>query len=281
MKEPPRRYASAAAFRVALETRLKAISKAEGIDLQRLRRQVSFDRLLARLFAEKNAPWLLKGGYAMELRLRTARTTKDIDISLPAQVIDVFDVVKLVQQSARIELADFFTFVIGESQLDLNAAPQGGARFPVVASIAGRVFTKFHLDVGIGDAVVQPTELIKGRNWLDFAGIPPAMLTAISKEQQFAEKLHAYTLPRHDSSNSRVKDLVDMVLLARLRTMDKSLLQQAISATFSLRGTHPVPADLPEPPAFWTAPFLLLARECQLELTLSDALQILTEYVSI
>ena len=127
MKEPPRRYASAAAFRVALETRLKAISKAEGIDLQRLRRQVSFDRLLARLFAEKNAPWLLKGGYAMELRLRTARATKDIDISLPAQVIDVFDVVKLVQQSARIELADFFTFVIGESQLDLNAAPQGGA----------------------------------------------------------------------------------------------------------------------------------------------------------
>jgi Nucleotidyl transferase AbiEii toxin, Type IV TA system len=112
VKEPPRRYASAAAFRVALETRLKAISKAEGIDLQRLRRQVSFDRLLARLFAEKNAPWLLKGGYAMELRLRTARTTKDIDISLPAQVVDVFDgdVVKLVQQSARIELADFFYF---------------------------------------------------------------------------------------------------------------------------------------------------------------------------
>jgi len=80
--------------------------------------------------------------------------------------------------------------------LDLNAAPQGEARYPVVASIAGRVFTKFHLDVGIGDAVAHPTELIKGRNWLDFAGLPPAMLMAISKEQQFAEKLHAYTLPR-------------------------------------------------------------------------------------
>ena len=283
MKEPPRQYASAAAFRVALETRLKAISTTEGIDLQRLRRQVSFDRLLARFFAEKNAPWLLKGGYAMELRLRTARTTKDIDISLPAEMVDAFDggVVKRVQQSARIALADFFTFVIGESQLDLNAAPQGGARYPVVASIAGRVFTKFHLDVGIGDAVVQPTELIKGRNWLDFAGIPAAMLMAISKEQQFAEKLHGYTLPRHDSSNSRVKDLVDMVLLARLRTMDKSLLQQAISATFSLRGTHPIPASLPAPPTFWTVPFLVLARECQLELTLSDALQILTECVSV
>jgi predicted nucleotidyltransferase component of viral defense system len=268
---------------VALETRLKATSTAEGIDLQRLRRQVSFDRLLARFFAEKNVPWLLKGGYAMELRLRTARTTKDIDISLPAEAVVAFDgdILKRVQQSARIELADFFTFVIGESQLDLNAAPQGGARYPVVASIAGRVFTKFHLDVGIGDVVVQPTEMIEGRNWLAFAGINPAMLIAISKEQQFAEKLHAYTLPRHDSSNSRVKDLVDMVLLTRMGTMDKSLLQQAISATFRLRGTHPVPANLPEPPAFWTAAFLVLARECQLELTLSDALQILTEHVSV
>jgi Nucleotidyl transferase AbiEii toxin, Type IV TA system len=283
VNELPRQYASAGAFRVALETRLKAISTAEGIDLQRLRRQVSFDRLLARFFAEKNAPWLLKGGYAMELRLRTARTTKDIDISLPAEIVDAShgDVVQRVQQSARIELADFFTFVIGESQLDLNAAPQGGARYPVVASIAGRVFTKFHLDVGIGDAVVQPTELLKGRNWLDFAGIPPAMLMAISIEQQFAEKLHAYTLPRRDSSNSRVKDLVDMVLLARLRTMDKAILQRAISATFSLRGTHPIPANLPAPPASWTVPFLVLARECQLELTLPDALQILTANVSL
>ena len=140
---------------------------------------------------------------------------------------------------------------------------------------------KFHLDVGIGDAVVQPTEMIEGRNWLDFAGIPAATLMAISKEQQFAEKLHAYTLPRRGSSNSRVKDLVDMVLLARLRTMDKSLLQQAISATFSLRGTHPIPGNLPAPPAFWTVPFLVLARECQLELTLCDAPQILTECVSL
>jgi len=72
----PRKYATAAAFRVALETRLKSIAVTEGVDLQRLRRQVSFDRLLGRFFAERNAPWLLKGGYAMELRLRTARTNQ-------------------------------------------------------------------------------------------------------------------------------------------------------------------------------------------------------------
>src|ERR1700757_2671131 len=29
-----------------------------------------------------NYPWVLKGGYAMELRIRSARTTKDIDLTL-------------------------------------------------------------------------------------------------------------------------------------------------------------------------------------------------------
>lgn len=52
MNERPRQYATAAAFRVALETPLKSVATAEGIDLQRLRRQVSFDRLVTRFFAE-------------------------------------------------------------------------------------------------------------------------------------------------------------------------------------------------------------------------------------
>ena len=56
MKDRPRQYSSAAPFRVALETRLKSIAKAEGVDLQRIRRQVSFDRLLARLFPLQMRP---------------------------------------------------------------------------------------------------------------------------------------------------------------------------------------------------------------------------------
>ncbi len=63
MMKPPKPYASASALRVALEDRLKKMAQEEGFDLQRVRRRASFDRLLCRLFAEPNAPWLLKGGY--------------------------------------------------------------------------------------------------------------------------------------------------------------------------------------------------------------------------
>ena len=74
--------ASATAFRRALEDRLQQWSVAESLDIQRLRRQVAFDRLLARLFHENHPSWLLKGGYAMELRLKSARTTRDIDLAI-------------------------------------------------------------------------------------------------------------------------------------------------------------------------------------------------------
>jgi hypothetical protein len=46
--KPPRKYASATAFRVALEDRLKRMAQEEGLDLRRLRRQAAFDRLLLR-----------------------------------------------------------------------------------------------------------------------------------------------------------------------------------------------------------------------------------------
>jgi hypothetical protein len=60
----PKRYATAAAFRRALEDRLQDIAGKESVDLQRLRRQVAFDRLLARLFqaAQPRAlPWVAEG----------------------------------------------------------------------------------------------------------------------------------------------------------------------------------------------------------------------------
>jgi hypothetical protein len=62
----PKRYATAAAFRRALEDRLQDIPGKESVDLQRLRRQVGFDRLLARLFQAGQPlalPSVLKGGY--------------------------------------------------------------------------------------------------------------------------------------------------------------------------------------------------------------------------
>jgi hypothetical protein len=41
----------------------------------------------------------------------------------------------------------------------------------------------------------------------------------IPRDQQFTEKLHAYTLPRQGAVNARLRDLVDMVLLIQSATL--------------------------------------------------------------
>jgi hypothetical protein len=270
MMASPRKYSTAGAFRRALEERLKRASLTEQIDLNRLRRQVSFDRLLARLFREEPAPWVLKGGYALELRFKAARSTVDIDLTLQRVVAetatgsDTNQVVReMLQNVANIPLDDWFEYRIGPPIIDLAAAPYGGARYPVEARMDERIFARFHLDAGIGDVVMQPLETVECRDWLGFAGIERPQVRMIAREQQFAEKIHAYTLPRN-ASNSRVKDLVDLALLIGSGGLDTQQILGALRLTFERRGTHHLPAGLVSPPADWQIPFQALAEECGL-----------------
>jgi hypothetical protein len=287
----PKKYVTAAAFRRALEDRLQDIAGKESVDLQRLRRQVAFDRILARLFpAAQPSPlrWVLKGGYAMELRIKAARTTKDIDLTMRSGFSSGgkkddrknLAVLEKLQEAAAFSGDDFFVYTIGEPISDLDAAPYGGGRFPVEARVDGRVFVGFHLDVGIGDAVMEPLEVIEGRDWLGFAGIASPSLYMIPREQQFAEKLHAYTLPRHGAANSRVRDLVDMVLLIHSGTLARAKVAEAIRVTFDRRGTHAVPNPLPQPPTNWQKPYEALAKECGLSKGIDIGFTILDAYLS-
>jgi hypothetical protein len=155
-----RTYARAGAFRRALEERLKRASLTDRIDPNRLRRQVSFDRLLARLFREVPASWVLKGGYALELRFKAARSTVGIDLTLQRVEVaaagdDTNQVVReMLQSAADVYLGNWFELAIGPPAMDLTAAPYGGARYPVEARMDERIFVRFHLDAGIGDGVM-------------------------------------------------------------------------------------------------------------------------------
>jgi hypothetical protein len=279
-----KQYKTAGAFRVALEARLQTRARDEKTDLQRLRRQVAFDRLLARLFSmgpKANYPWVLKGGYAMELRIRSARTTKDIDLTLheetrlsknPQERGE--EVRAMLQEAAAADLHDYFEFLIGEAREELDGAPEGGSRYPVEVRMDGREFARFHVDVGIGDEVLEPLDVVEGRDWLAFGGIEAPSFPVISAEQQFAEKLHAYSLPRGERANTRTKDLIDMALLIRQEKLDKSRVKLALRATFARRATHDVPGKLEPPPEEWAPVFAALARECGLDVSLSDGFEI-------
>jgi hypothetical protein len=270
-----RKYTSAAAFRQALEERLKTISRQEGTDFQRLCRQVAFDRFLARLVSEPMGDWILKGGYAMELRFVTARSTRDLDFTLRAGNTE--SALDHLQHAGSREIGDFFSFRVGEAMMDLDAAPYGGARYPVESRIDGRTFVRFHVDVGIGDVILEPFEILTSRNWLEFAEIPSPSITMIAREQQFAEKIHAYTVPR-STPNSRVRDLVDLHLLIASGSLDATLCTEALRRTFERRNTHELPQKLVPPPADWDRPFRVLAEECRIDIGYREAFDTLLRF---
>lgn len=221
------------------------------------------ERFLARLF-HASAPWLLKGGYALELRLHPrARTTRDIDLNYSAEdgSIDWARLREELQAAADRELDDYFVFRLGAVRKELQGAPLGGARLPVEARVAGREFCRFHVDVGVGDAVTGEPEELLGQDYLDFADIPPARVRLVPVEQMIAEKVHAYVLPRGERENTRVRDLVDLLLLFELALPDPQQVRSAVERTFATRGGLLVPQDLPAPPESWRVEFEALAQE--------------------
>jgi hypothetical protein len=227
--------------------------------------------------------WVLKGGYALELRFNQARSTKDLDLTVrgPEGLRTTVDPASALRERLQLvamdQRSDFFVFVIGEATLELNQAPEGGARFPVDARMDGRTFARFHVDLAVGDDVLEPLEQLSGDDWLGFAGIAPVSVPALSAEQHWAEKLHAYTRPR-EATNSRVKDLVDLVLLIDRHEMSADRIRSAVEATFVRRRTHPVPTELPAPPAAWSRPFAALAAECGLAYSAQTAHQRASEF---
>jgi hypothetical protein len=149
--------------------------------------------------------------------------------------------------------------------MDLDGVPYGGSRHPVEASLDGRLFVRFHLDIGMGDIQREPCEWVEPRNWLGFAGIGAGRFPSISREEHFAQKLHAYTMPMAGRANTRVKDLADLILLMDSGAMAPERLGPDIADTFRRRGTHSVPEMLEPPPEFWRTVFGKLAEECGID----------------
>jgi len=279
-----RTFKTAKAFRASLEARLSGLATSgAGVTLERLRQQVGFDRFLARLFQDPNSDFLIKGGYAMELRLRhRARFSRDLDvaakreigISDPAALLD-----KLRDLVAK-DLGDWFTFQIAEPSMELEGAPYAGFRFPVDVQLDGRTFLKFHVDVAIGDAVLDDPVWVKTGPLLDFAGIPSVSIAVLPSPTHFAEKIHAYTRPRKIGINSRVRDLIDMILLLDEGMGDPEAVRQALSSTFLRRNTHPLPKVLDAPHPTWTKRYADIAAEIGLQNTTTSeaAFQRLSAY---
>jgi predicted nucleotidyltransferase component of viral defense system len=252
------RYASAEALRDALEARLSESAR-QGQSITRLRKQVAFERLLCRLQQVAPDQWLLKGGFALELRLPgRARATKDIDLDW--RLADEATTGALID-AARLDLGDHFEFRL--ERVEQTADIEGrGQRWRATARLAGRTFEQVLVDVGVAiEPLLDPEPLLLPAP-LAFAGFEPMNVPAAAVEQHLAEKLHAYTRRyAGDRPSSRAKDLIDIVLIAEIARVRAVRLDDAVQRLFAGRDTHMRPLALPRPPRSWAGPYASLAHD--------------------
>ena len=258
------KYSTAGAFRAALEKRLQTVAKEKQVPLIRLRKLVVFDRLMARLAVIAPSRWILKGAVALNYRTGARfRTTKDLDIGRQdSEEVATEDF--LAVQS--LDLGDYFTFVIERTgELDPNEE-DAAVRYHVTAMIAGRPFDDVTVDVGFGDPINEDPDMLLGPDLLGFADIIPSKVPALSLEQHIAEKVHAYTRKYgEENQSSRVKDLVDLVMISSAFGFKAGRLRQALRITFNTRATHELPVALAAPPVSWNVPYRKMADEVGLD----------------
>lgn len=257
------RYADAIAFRQALADRLRRQYPEQ--DVGRLQKRAVMERFLARVVVALPECARLKGGYALELRLDRARATQDIDLALREVSRD--EVLETLRDAAGLDLDDYLSFRVETTTRGVpQAAPYGGDRLTVVPELGGQRFMPFPIDVGVGDADHAPADVLRGGVDLAFAGLAILEVPAVSVPVHVAEKLHALSFPRSEGrENSRVKDLVDVILLREPAFADVDAVRTAVEATFDRRATHAFPERILVPERSWAAEYRKLARDVGLE----------------
>ena len=282
--KPVDKYKSAAGFRMAVKSKLNKISQNTGQDIRRLYRQTAYAQFLARLFLDDSISWVLKGGHALELRLKKSRATKDVDLAMKdtkwihSKKEDKSSALReLLLEKSQIDLEDYFEFNISQPVLFLRNVLSGGTRFRVEAMVDGKTFSKFLIDIGIGDVWIEPQDTLQLSNHLEELGLKSFTVKVILIEHHIAEKIHALTFPR-DVTNSRVKDLVDLFLIFKFEKFSNEKIKNCIGETFTKRNTHEVPIELPIPDESWEKPFNNMMDSIDEKITIQEAFQFVNQY---
>jgi predicted nucleotidyltransferase component of viral defense system len=241
---------------------------------------------MVRLQEDENSPWMLKGGFALELRLgNMARMTKDLDLTadlgfFSGEIASMSRLHDRLRGDLKKDNEDRFVFSVAEgSEEELPVQGVKSYRFLVETRLDGRRFENIKVDVGVGDPLVPPPEEIKGSDLLSFAGISVPIIRVTSRAQHFAEKIHALTRPFDDRINTRVKDLADLMLFIEHEVPQPDDIKVAVLEIFGARKTHEIPSRIEIPPATWATSYTAMATQLNLnEKTIENATARLNEY---
>lgn len=261
--------------RRSINDRIRIAAASRGIDANRLRRSLVFQRLLARI---EGSGLVRKGGYCLEARLPdTARATKDVDLvgrlAMLDDAEDLQDTLEVMLGATQV--TDGFSFRGAKARRMRSDTDQATAwRVSLTAYLDGAPFERILVDlVGQVSEIAGATERLVVPPPLSLEGVDEVVVEAVDVYQHAAEKLHAFSrIYAHDQPSSRVKDLIDLVLLIETGLVhDPGRLRSRIEVVHTVRDGASPPPELPRPPGDWAVSYAAMAADLGLSAATTDA----------
>lgn len=255
------------ALRDSINHRLANVAAERHVAPDRVRRHFVFQRILVRLSAAEG--WVLKGGFALEVRLGLqARATKDLDLAMLDDA-DGAEVQDRLLDALDVDAQDGLTFQVSAPRaLASDEADNPGWKFTVTSYLGGKVFAPLRVDVVARNAeIAGAVGTIEVRPPILSECLSSTAMPAVDVAQHAAEKFHAMARTyAGDRPSSRVKDLVDVVLLAEAGLLPQPDLAGRLHTVWHVRDGMPPPAQLPEFPAAWLGDYAAMAAELDLDI---------------
>jgi len=223
---------------IAASVRQRLLDKARetGRPFNELLQYFAMERFLYRLSRSPYAnKFVLKGALMLMVwEAPLSRPTMDIDL-LGRIDNNIETIVEVTRQICRHEVEpDGIVFDVTDIEAENIAedADYEGIRIRFRGSLDTARFI-IQLDIGFGDVVIPSPEPTNYPTLLD---LPAPRLRGYSRESTIAEKFEA--MVKLGILNSRMKDFFDIWLMLRQFDFEGLILAEAISKTFSTRGTR-------------------------------------------
>ena len=224
--------------------RLRNVAKSANVVYLEILNRYAIERMLKRIeLSEYASKCILKGGTLFILWSDdfSYRPTMDADLEFRGDGSPE-TLLKMFREIAAIDLSNEDGVVIDQESIKAENIREddeyGGVRVRMMAYI-GTVRMPIQFDVGVGDAITPVARKASFPVLLD--GSAPR-LKVYPRETVIAEKFE--TIVKRGLANSRMKDYYDLLMLCRDKSVNNTIVREAIVRTFNRRKTA-LPMECP------------------------------------
>lgn len=253
-------YRTPAAFRSAVDAKLRAHARRIDRPFVELRREFLYQRFLARVFREGSL-WVLKGGIGLLTRLPGARHSRDIDLLHLAA--DPAAAEAELRVLGRSDLGDHLRFEIVRS---IALSVDGALRLKTEVYAGAAQWERFDIDVSCERHFAAAIEQVRPEPVIDVPGVPSLPVFQLYPlVDQIADKVAAMYETHGAAPSNRYRDLVDLALLVGLGDLDAAQLRAALrSRVDNARSPVRLPEAMVQPGVGWADGYPAEARRSSL-----------------